>query len=132
MFIKGKKSRTEDTRAQMLAKEREKRRRKMLRTKYGQTPRKHAKKGMQSFALAVIVLFLLFLMLASSFFSRGQVSTGYGALGLASVAFSGTGVYLGIKGYKERDKNYITCRLGIICNVTALAGLAAIFIRGLI
>ncbi len=132
MLIKGKKTRTEDTRAQMQAKEREKRRRKMLRTKYGQTPRKHAKRGMQSFALAVIVLFLLFLMLASSFFSRGQVSTMLGALGLAAAAIAGMGVYLGIKGFKERDKNYITCRLGIICNVIVLLGMTAIFIRGLI
>lgn len=132
MLIKGKRTRTEDTRAQMLAKEREKHRRKMLRTKYGQTPRKHAKKGIQSFALAVIVLFLLFLMLASSFFSRGQVSTMMGALGLAAAAVAGMGIYLGVKGFKERDKNYITCRLGIVCNAAVLLCMAAIFIRGLI
>lgn len=132
MFIKGKRIRTEDTRAQMLAREREKRRRKMLRTKYGQMPRKHAKKGMQSFALAVIVLFLLFLMLASSFFSEGEVSTALGGLGLATAALAGGGVYLGVKGFKERDKNYITCKIGIVCNMIVLVGMTAIFIRGLI
>ena len=42
------------------------------------------------------------------------------------------GLNLGLKGLKERDKKYITCKVGIGVNGLVLAGVAAIFIRGLV
>ena len=44
MIIRRKAKNTEEARAKALAKEREKRRKTMIRTKFGQTPLKHAKK----------------------------------------------------------------------------------------
>ena len=38
---------------------------------------------------------------------------------------------LGVRGFRERDKNYITCKVGIGANAAFLLGLTAIFIRGL-
>ena len=76
MLIKSKKERKEEARRRAIEKERESRRKKTLRTKYGQKT--------------------------------------------------------GIKGFKEREKNYITCKVGAISNGAALIGLVAMFIRGLI
>ncbi len=45
MFIRRKRDNQDEDKARAIAKERERRRRKMIRTKYGQTPLKHAKKG---------------------------------------------------------------------------------------
>ena len=41
------------------------------------------------------------------------------------------GLLLGVRGFRERDKNYITCKVGIGANAAFLLGLTAIFIRGL-
>ena len=34
--------------------------------------------------------------------------------------------------YKERDKNYVTCKIGVACNLAILACFVGIFIRGLL
>lgn len=132
MFTKRKKEGKEETRAREIAREREKRRKKMLRTKYGQKPLKHAKKGIQSCVLAAVVWFLLIFMIVFSFFSKGNVGILLGVGGIATLILAGIGLNLGVKGFRERDKNYITCRAGAVCNGLVLAGMAAIFIRGII
>lgn len=132
MFINGRKDEDEASKAQKAAKERERRRRKLIRTKYGQKPLKHAKKGVQSCILAGLVLFFLSLMIGLSFTSRGEVAVSMGALGIVTMFLSGMGLNLGIKGFKERDKNYITCKTGAILCGIVLLGMTAIFLRGLI
>ena len=72
MIIK-RKPKTEEDRAKALIKEREKRRKKMIRTKYGQAPLKHAKKGVYSCIYAVVVFLLLLLMMIHSYISKGEV-----------------------------------------------------------
>lgn len=132
MYIKRKKEDKEDIRVRDAAKERDRRRKKMLRTKYGQRPLKHAKKGILSCVLAGAVIALLCFMIIFSFISKGKVAVGIGVLGLLTTALAGMGLHLGIKGFKERDKNYITCRAGVICNGVVLGSMAVIFIRGII
>ena len=111
--------------------ERDKRRKKMLRTKYGQKPLKHAKKGVQSCLLGITVLFLLLLMLISSYMTKGDVSIVIGIVALGVLLVAVKGLKLGIKGFREREKNYITCKVGVAFNGLVLLGMAAIFIRGL-
>ena len=130
MIIKRKPT-TEEDRAKALIKEREKRRKKMIRTKYGQAPLKHAKKGVYSCIYAVVVFLLLLLMMIHSYISKGEVGLLMGFAGLGTLALSVMGLSLGIRGRKERDKNYITCKVGIAVHSVVLAGLAALFIRGL-
>ena len=48
MIIKRRRRTTEEDRAKELAKAREKRRKKMIRTKYGQAPKRHARQGIKS------------------------------------------------------------------------------------
>ncbi len=125
MFIKRKKE-------NKAAKERDKRHKKMLRTKYGQRPLKHARKGMESCFMAVIVWIVLGSLVGYSFFSKGNVGTTVGVAGLAAVFPAGYGLEQGIKGFGEREKNYITCKIGVVGNGLVLFGLAAMFIRGLL
>lgn len=132
MFIKRKKDNKEDAKALAAAKERERRRRKMIRTKYGQTPLKHARKGIQSCVVAVFVLAFLCSMVTYSFVSKGKVALIMGVAGIITLLLAGKGFHLAIKGFKERDKNYITCKAGVICNGIVLLGMTAIFLRGLI
>ena len=132
MLLRRRKIKKEDTRAKAAAKAKEKQRRKMIRTKYGQAPLRHARKGIYSCIYAAAVFALLFLMILISYVAKGEVGILIGLVGLGTVALSVSGLTLGIKGLKERDKNYITCKIGVACNLAILIGFAGIFIRGLL
>ena len=72
------------------------------------------------------------LMISSAYVHKGEINSLIGVLGLMTLAMSGVGLGLGIKGFKERDKNYITCKVGIVANALILLALFAIYIRGLL
>ena len=129
MLIK-KKLVTEEDRAKALAKAREKQRRRI--TKYGQAKPRHAKKGIYSCCYAFVVLLLLLLVFQISFREKGDVGMILGFAGLGTMALAGIGVWLGGRGMKEREKNYITCKVGIGINLAVFLGLTAIFIRGFV
>ena len=63
MIIKRRRRTTEEDRAKELAKAREKRRKKMIRTKYGQAPKRHARQGIKSCMYFVLAAFVLLLCL---------------------------------------------------------------------
>lgn len=128
MFIR--KIVTEEDRAKALAKVREKQRKRI--TKYGQAKPRHAKKGIYSCCYAFVVLLLLYLMVSVSFRGKGEVSILFGFVGLGTIALAAIGIWLGVRGMKEREKNYITCKIGIGVNGIVFLGLAAIFVRGLV
>ena len=128
MFIR--KIVTEEDRAKALAKAREKQRKRI--TKYGQAKPRHAKKGIYSCCYAFVVLLLLYLMVSVSFRGKGEVSILFGFVGLGTIALAAIGIWLGVRGMKEREKNYITCKIGIGVNGIVFLGLAAIFVRRLV
>lgn len=132
MVIRKRIDNAEEAKARKRAKEREKRRKKMIRTKYGQTQRRHAKKGIKSCIYAFFAIFFLFLMIASSFVENGQVGMLMGIAGFLIFALSIEGTKMAVQGFKERDKNYITCKVGLGCNAAVLFCVFAIFVRGLI
>ena len=99
--------------------------------KYGQAELKHAKRGIISCAIALAVGILLASMLTLAYKSGGTVGTYVGGLGLSSIIFSGIGVYVAIRGFKEREKNYLTCKIGLGCNLFFIIGYIGIFCRGL-
>lgn len=109
-----------------------KQRRKMMRTRYGQSPRRHSRKGMKSCILAVLAFLLLAFLILISYYLKGNVNILAGFAGIFAMVMAGYGVYQGVMGLKERDKNYTTCKVGItICAVLFLM-MCAIFIRGLV
>lgn len=131
MIIKRKQKDKEESSAKDKQKEREKRRRKMMRGKYGQAPLKHARKGINSCCYAGTVFLILMAMLVFSYVSKGSVNVIAGFAGLAVIILAWLGLMSGIRGFREREKNYITCKVGVISNVLLLLGLISIFFRGL-
>ena len=103
----------------------------MIRTKYGQAPKRHARQGIKSCMYFVLAAFVLLLMVSVSFVLKGKVSILVGFAGLFVLVMASLGLVSGIRGFKERDKNYITCKIGAICCGLLVLGMCAIFIRGL-
>ena len=71
-------------------------------------------------------------MILISYRAKGEVGILIGFLGLGTAALSAAGLVLGVRGLKERDKNYVTCKAGIRINGLFLLALAGLFIRGLL
>ena len=99
--------------------------------KYGQAKLKHSKRGVISSAIAAAVGLLLFAMIVTVYTSGGKAGTFIGSLGMISAILAGVGVYVGFRGFKEREKDYLTCKIGIGCNIFFLLGFVLIFCRGL-
>ena len=111
MIIKRRRRTTEEDRAKELAKAREKRQKKMIRTKYGQAPKRHARQGIKSCMYFVLAAFVLLLMVSVSFVLKGKVSILVGFAGLFVLVMASLGLVSGIRGFKEREKNYITYKI---------------------
>ena len=99
--------------------------------KYGQAKLKHAKKGILSCVIAGTVFLLLFMMLAIAYTSSGTAGGYIGGSGLVAMILTGVGLYTAFRGFKEREKDYLTCKIGVGCNIFFLIGFIAIFCRGL-
>ena len=132
MIIRKRINSEEEAKARKRAKEREKRRKKMIRTKYGQKRRRHAKKGIKACIYAFFAIFFFFLMIATSFVENGQVGILMGIAGFLVLVLSVKGTQMAVQGLKERDKNYITCKIGLGCNAVVLLCMLGVFVRGLI
>lgn len=111
--------------------DREKERRKRKNRKYGQAKLKHSKRGIVSCVLSGMVLIMLVTMLAKAYVSRGGAAPFIGALGLISMILAGYGFYMGLRGFKEREKDYLTCKIGVGCSGLFILGFILIFCRGL-
>lgn len=110
---------------------REKERRKRRIHKYGQMELKHSRRGCVSCMLAVLSAFLLISIFSVSYLRHGNVNILIGIAGLLALVLAVSGLRRGIEGFKERNKNYITCKVGTACNGILLLIYLAIFIRGL-
>lgn len=110
---------------------RERERRARGKRKYGQAKLKHAKRGILSCIVAGIVGLILVLMIMTAYRNNGTSGAHVGALALCSLIFSGIGIYAGIRGFREREKEYLTCKIGIGLNILYILGFVAIFCRGL-
>ena len=111
--------------------DRERERRRRRNRKYGQAKLKHSKRGIFSCVISGVVLVLLTAMLAKAYVSRGGATPFIGALGLISMILAGCGLYMGIRGFKEREKDYLTCKIGTACSGLIILGFILIFCRGL-
>ncbi|MDO4312173.1 MAG: DUF6142 family protein [Eubacteriales bacterium] len=110
---------------------REKERRRRRTYKYGQTEVKHSRRGILSCTLAFISAFLMVLIFSVSYISRGEVNIFIGLAGIMAFVIAVVGLLRGIEGFRERNKNYASCKVGVVCNGILLLAFAATFIRGL-
>ena len=106
-------------------------RKKMIKTKYGQKAVRHSKRGVYSCTYAVVIAFLVSVMILFSFMNKGNVNILMGFFGLGTCAMAVIGIWLGIKGFREREKIYTTCKVGITVNAVFLVAMVALFVRGL-
>lgn len=102
------------------------------RSKYGQARLKPARNGVHSCTVAGGITLLLLILFMITYASNGQAAAIIGAIGLVAAAAAVFGLVLGIKGFKERDKNYLTCKIGAGINGLLVVLFIIIFIRGLI
>lgn len=131
MLIRSLREKRKDRAEERKKKKREKEKMKRRSRKYGQAVLKHARRGVKSCIMAVCVLFLLILIFSVSYITKGDVNILIGIAGILSLVVAAVGLSWAIQGFKEREKNYITCKVGAALNGIFLLGLFAIFLRGL-
>lgn len=117
-----------------LARERDRNRERRRRgnRKYGQAKLRHARKGILSCLMAGIVSTIFVILIATAFLNKGQSAAIIGSFGLFTVILAGIGLATGVRGFRERDKNYLTCKIGAGVNGFILLLLITIFIRGIV
>ncbi len=76
-------------------------------------------------------MIVLVFMISGAYRSVGNLSSLVGGLACLVMILAGWGVYYAKRGFREREKNYLTCKIGMGCNVAFLIGFLAIFLRGL-
>lgn len=101
------------------------------RRKYGQAQLRHAKRGIWSCVCCVTVLIIMVVLFLKAYISEGTASPIIGGLGLVAFILSGCSLYLAIRGFREREKDYMTCKIGASCSVIFILGFIIIFCRGL-
>lgn len=110
---------------------REQERRKRRRKKLKQSQLRHAKRGVISCTLSGISLISILSLLAITYRQSGAAAAYIGGLGMIALVFAIVGVYMGVKGFKERNKAYITCKVGIGVSSFLVLTFLIIFCRGL-
>lgn len=111
--------------------ERERERNRRRKRKYGQAKLKHARRGVYSCIASGIVCVLLIIVLAMAYTSGGTAAPIIGGVGLSAMILSGVGLYMAIRGFKEREKDYLTCKIGMAVSILLIIGFISIFCRGL-
>lgn len=131
--IKNQRIKRQSEREKELQKSRNKERERRARgnRKYGQAKLKHAKKGIWSCTLAGIVFVCLTSLLVIAYMSGGTTAGYIGGLGMISMILSGAGVGFAVRGFKEREKDYLACKIGLGFNLFFFISFIAIFCRGL-
>lgn len=118
------------------AKEREKERdrkkdkKKRGNRKYGQAKLKHSKKGITSCVIAGAVAFVILSSVVITYLYEGKAAGYIGGLGVSALIFAGAGIMQGVRGFKERDKDYRICKVGIRLNIFFLVSLLVFFLGG--
>ena len=114
------------------AKEREKERdRKKDKKKRGNRKYGQAKlKGITSCVIAGAVAFVILSSVVITYLYEGKAAGYIGGLGVSALIFAGAGIMQGVRGFKERDKDYRTCKVGIGLNIFFLVSLLVFFLGG--
>lgn len=99
--------------------------------KYGRPGLKQSRLGIFSCWCAAGAFAILLGCIAWAFASGGEAAGIIGGLAVISVILAGFGLRWAIRGFREREKNYLTCKIGLPANAAALIFFFAIFIGGL-
>ena len=80
--------------------------------------------------MAVLVTAVIAGLIVMAFMNKGKSTAMVGSFGVFDMILACIGIVTGVKGFKERDKNYLTCKIGIVVNGLILLALILVFIRG--
>lgn len=111
--------------------QREKERKKRGARKYGQANYKHSRKGVVSCISSIGGLVILAGCIFYAFLARGNANGIIGGLAVLSLVLSINGIRLAIGGFHERERNYLTCKIGLPTGFVSVIFFLAIFIGGL-
>lgn len=109
-----------------------KKKQKLVKTKYGQEKIGPSRGGLKSIIMAAIVILILAISLLLSFLLKGNIGVIMGIVGFLCIYFAILGINYGLKGLKERNKRYETCKVGIGINAGLILIFVLLFIRGLV
>lgn len=110
---------------------REQERKKRGTRKYGQAKLKHSHMGVMSCLCAGAAFLILAFCILYAYMTRGAAPGIIGGLAVISFVLTAVGIRAAVKGFREREKNYITCRIGLPADVLVMILFLAIFIGGL-
>ena len=111
--------------------QREKERKKRGAREYGQANYKHSRKGVVSCISSIGGLVILAGCIFYAFLARGNANGIIGGLAVLSLVLSINGIRLAIGGFHERERNYLTCKIGLPAGFVSVIFFLAIFIGGL-
>ena len=104
----------------------------MARCEAGEIKKEHAKEIeiKEAGSMVVLVTAVIAGLIGMAFMNKGKSAAMVGSFGVFDMILACIGIVTGVKGFKERDKNYLTCKIGIVVNGLILLALILVFIRG--
>ena len=99
--------------------------------KYGEMQIKHSHMGICSCGYAVGAAIAICAAILLAYIKHGESAGFVGGIGILAIGLSVFGIHAAVKGFKERERKYITCRVGIVFNVLILLFLVVIFVGGI-
>lgn len=111
--------------------QRERERKKRGTRKYGQARQQHSRNGVISCVMALAALFVLAGCIFYAYLTRGETVGIVGGMAVISPVLAAWGAYLAVKGFRERERIYVFCRIGLPANFLMLIIFFAILIGGL-
>ena len=111
--------------------QREKERKKRRTRKYGQANLKQSRKGVLSCINGFGGLLILAGCIFYAFMARGNAHGIVGGLAILALVLAVNGIRLAIGGFYERERNYLTCKVGLPVSFVSVIFFLAIFIGGL-
>lgn len=116
-------------------KDKEKERKKELKhrrgRKYGRSKLKMARRGVVSCSIAGLTACAIVLLVGITYVLKGKAAGFIGGFGISAMIFTVVGIVTAVKGFKEREKNYLTCKIGIGLNIFLLVSLLIFFLGGI-
>ena len=111
--------------------QKQKERKKRGTRKYGQAKYKHSHMGIVSCSCAGAALVLLAGCILYAYLARGAAAGIVGGIAIVSLILSILGIRAAAKGFRERERNYLTCKIGLRGSALALHLFLVNFIGGL-
>lgn len=111
--------------------QKEKERKKRGTRKYGQAKYKYSRMGAISCGCAAAALLLLAGCILYAYLARGAAAGVVSGIAVVSMVLSIMGIRAAVKGFRERERNYLTCKIGLPGSTLVLLLFLAIYIGGL-